>query len=332
MGLSHRERIQACIMGDPALDRPPVALWRHFPIEDQSSTSLADATIRFQEAFDFDIVKVSPASSFCLKDWGAEDRWEGNIEGTRRYQNTVIKTPEDWEKLKVLDPHQSPHFLEQLTCLKLLKNYFHSDTPIVQTIFSPLAQAKNLIGASSLRHHLREHNEFLIRGLETIAKTTVLFMESCLEIGVDGFFYSIQHARRGELSEKEYHRFGLPYDLSALSHVKGSWCNILHLHGNDIYFDLVKDFSDHFQIVNWHDKETDPSLKSAQDEYGVSVCGGIGLKNVYLLDPDELSAEVNKAMLSTQGKRHIIGTGCVTPIITPHSNLISIRRSVERFP
>ena len=28
--------------------------------------------------YDFDLVKVTPASSFCLRDWGAEDRWTGN--------------------------------------------------------------------------------------------------------------------------------------------------------------------------------------------------------------------------------------------------------------
>jgi uroporphyrinogen decarboxylase len=332
MGLSHRERMQACIKGDPSLDRPPVALWRHFPIEDQSATSLADATIRFQETYDFDLVKVTPASSFCLKDWGAEDRWEGNIDGTRRYHEYPIKAPEDWDRLKVLDPQKSPHLLEQLTCLKLLKTFFHHDTPIIQTIFNPLSQAKNLAGSITLQHHLQEDNEFLNRGLETISRTTSRFMESCLDIGVDGFFYAIQHARAGELSKEEYLRLGLPFDLATLLPAKNSWCNILHLHGNGIYFDLVKDYSNYIQIVNWHDKETDPTLRAAQDQYEVCVCGGIGLKNVYLLDPDKLTSEANEALLSTRGKQHILGTGCVTPIITPHSNLISIRRSVEMYP
>ncbi len=47
MPLTHRERLQACLADDPALDRPPVALWRHFPVEDQSPGRLVVATVDF---------------------------------------------------------------------------------------------------------------------------------------------------------------------------------------------------------------------------------------------------------------------------------------------
>ena len=85
MSLTARERLQACIKNDPALDRAPVALWRHFPVDDQGPETLAAATLDFQHSYDFDLVKVTPASSFSIKDWGAEDAWEGSTEGTRRY-------------------------------------------------------------------------------------------------------------------------------------------------------------------------------------------------------------------------------------------------------
>ena len=39
---THRERIQAAIKGE-IIDRPPVALWRHFPVDDQSPELLASA-------------------------------------------------------------------------------------------------------------------------------------------------------------------------------------------------------------------------------------------------------------------------------------------------
>lgn len=102
--LTHRERLRACLAGDPALDRPPVALWRHFPVDDQSPDLLAAATGNYQKQFDFDLVKVTPASSFCLRDWGVEDTWEGDAEGTRRYTKRVIIKPSDWELLPVLTP------------------------------------------------------------------------------------------------------------------------------------------------------------------------------------------------------------------------------------
>ncbi|MBE9474917.1 MAG: uroporphyrinogen decarboxylase, partial [Chloroflexi bacterium] len=79
--MNHHDRIEACIANE-AVDRTAVALWRHFPVDDQSPASLAEATIDFQRAYDFDLVKVTPASSFCIKDWGAKDEWHGASEGT----------------------------------------------------------------------------------------------------------------------------------------------------------------------------------------------------------------------------------------------------------
>ena len=69
---SKRDRLKAAIAGQKA-DRPPVALWRHFPVDDQDPALLAAATAAFQQTYDFDLVKVTPASSFCLRDWGAQD-------------------------------------------------------------------------------------------------------------------------------------------------------------------------------------------------------------------------------------------------------------------
>src|SRR5512137_2778131 len=121
MTLSHRERMQACITGDTALDRPPVALWRHFPVDDQNPDTLAAATLDFQHHYDFDLVKVSPASSFSIKDWVAEDFWEGHTEGTRHYQRRVIQKPQDWERLAVLSP-SSQHLARMLACLRTIRS------------------------------------------------------------------------------------------------------------------------------------------------------------------------------------------------------------------
>ena len=141
---THRERIQACLNNE-ATDRTPIALWRHFPVEDQNPETLAAATLRHQSAYDFDIVKVTPSSSFAVKDWGVDDEWMGDAEGSRRYTKRIIKEPGDWEKLSVLDP-TSPHLAGQLDCLRLIKQKLDPETPIIQTIFNPLSQAKNLAG------------------------------------------------------------------------------------------------------------------------------------------------------------------------------------------
>src|ERR1044071_3117162 len=211
---THKERIQACLNGQ-ILGRAPVALWRHFPVDDQDPRLLADATLQFQRTYDFDLVKVTPTSSFCLKDWGVEDEWMGDTEGTRRYTKRIINQPRDWENLPILEP-DVPHLTAQLDCLRFLRAELGPEAPLLQTVFSPLAQAKNLAGNDTLIAHLRLDPEAVMKGLETIAETTRRFVESCLDTGIDGVFYAIQHAQASLLTLDEYESFCLPYDQKAL--------------------------------------------------------------------------------------------------------------------
>ena len=322
---THKERIQACLNAQ-ILDRPPVALWRHFPVDDQDPKSLAEATLQFQRTYDFDLVKVTPASSFCARDWGVEDQWRGHTEGTRQYTKRIIHGPHDWEALPVLDP-SAPHLAGQLACLRFIRAELSPDTPLLQTIFSPLAQAKNLAGGETLIAHLRLYPEAVLKGLATIAETTRRFVEACLATGIDGIFYAIQHAQASLLSLEEYQTFGVPYDQKTIEPAGELWCNLLHLHGHDVYFDLLASFA--FPIVNWHDRETYPTLSEGQGLFNGVTCGGMRQDTLIYEGRAQVEAEAADAIQQTQGKRFILGTGCVVPIIASHGNILAARKIVE---
>ncbi len=323
---THRERIQACFNNEIP-DRTPIALWRHFPIDDQNPESLAASALHFQNTYDFDIVKVTPASSFAVKDWGVDDQWMGDAEGSRRYTKRVIHRPEDWEKLKPLDP-TSPYLAGQLYCLRLLKKNLDPETPIIQTIFNPLSQAKNLAGNETLLAHLRSQPEAVMKGLDTIAKTTSKFIEAACDLGIDGVFYAIQHAQAEVMELDEYKTLGLPYDQQVLEATQNLWCNILHLHGKDVFFSLLRLFN--FQIVNWHDRETYPSLEEAKTLFKGALCGGLRQDTLVLEDQVKVREEAEDAIRQTKGQRFILGTGCVVPITASHGNYLAALESIRK--
>lgn len=297
----------------------PVSFWRHFPVDDQDPSRLAKSTIAFQEMFDLDFVKVSPPSSFCLKDWGALDEWNAHPEGTRDYLGAVIKNPQDWEDLPVLDPSKG-HLGAQLECLKLIKSHLPSDTPIIQTIFSPLSQAKNLAGKNHIINHVRRYPDYLGKGLETISKSTQLFIEECRKIGIDGFFYAVQHASYDIMTEDEFIQFGRSSDAEIYKYFEPFWLNVLHIHGENIMFDLVKDYP--FQVFNWHDRETEPSLLAGSKQFSGAICGGLSRINTMVLgEPSDVEKEFMNATLQTGGQGFVLGTGCVLPLTTPMGNI-----------
>jgi uroporphyrinogen decarboxylase len=323
--ITHRDRIEACLNAE-ILDRPPVALWRHFPVDDQTPSGLASSVLMFQRTFDFDLVKVTPASSYCLKDWGVKDEWRGNPEGTRDYTQRVIQHPDDWERLPVLDPKRG-HLAAELECLHILSQELGQTTPMIQTIFNPLSQAKNLAGGEQLLVHMRRFPQQLHAGLKTITESTQRFIQALQDSGIAGIFYAVQHAQYGLLSEAEYSAFGRAYDLQILEAASSMWLKMLHLHGSEVMFNLFLDYP--VNIINWHDRETYPSLGAGLSLFKGAVCGGVLRETLVYGAPDQIRSEALEAIQATGGQRVILGTGCVTPIIAPLGNILALRQSVE---
>ncbi len=327
MSLSKRERLERAISGQE-VDRVPVALWRHWPGDDQRAADLAEATVAFQRRWDFDFVKVSPASSFCIVDYGVQDRWVGSLEGTREYIKRAVERSLDWTELRVLDPARGA-LGRQLEALRMIRAALGDDVPIVQTIFSPLAQAKNIAGKERLIKHMRTVPDRLQTGLGVITESTLRFIDAMRQVGVDGIFYAVQHASYAVMSEDEYRTFGRPYDLRILEALPEAWwLNVMHLHGDAPMFDLVADYP--MQVINWHDRETSPSLVDGKLKFEGAVSGGLGRwQPMHNGTPSEVRAQARQAIEETNGRRFILSTGCVIMTTTPLSNIRAAREVVE---
>jgi len=326
--MSKRERLEATIRAEAA-DRPPVALWRHFPGDDQDPAELAASTVAFQRQYDFDFVKVTPASSFCVRDWGVEDRWIGNEEGTREYARRPIVKPEDWRALPLLDP-ESGALGAQLRCLELIHEALGDEVPFIQTIFNPLTQAKNLAGQRVMLAHLRQAPDAVRAGLAIIAESTMRFVQAAQQRGIAGIFWAAQHASYELLSETEYQEFGGAFDRNLLEAAEGLWLNVLHLHGDRVMFDLLANYPVH--VVNWHDRETPPTLGEGQVRIRGAVLGGLRQWETMVRgSPADVRREALDAYRQTGGRRFILGTGCVTPITAPWANLRAARMVVDEM-
>jgi uroporphyrinogen decarboxylase len=298
------------------------------PSLDIADEMLAEAVVAFQQDYDFDFVKVTPASSYCVRDWGVADVWQGSTEGTRSYVRRRVIRPEDWMGLESLDP-LSGSLGEYLRCLQAVIQTQKESAPVLATVFSPLAQAKNLAGPDLLRDHLRANSDEIMAGLDRIASSTVRFVEEARRIGIDGIFYAIQHASTAFFDATGYARFGLGFDRMILEAAGGMWLNVVHLHGDRLLFDLAREFA--APVVHWHDREAGPDLAEGRRQSGKAVCGGLSRESTILLgDPVRVRAEAEEAIDQMGGGRGLIlGTGCVVPIHAPRANLLAARRAVE---
>lgn len=327
--MNKRERLTKTIAGEN-VDRVAVALWRHWPGDDQRAADLARSTIEFQQRYDWDFVKITPASSFSVADYGVQDEWEGHLEGTRTYTKRAVQRSLDWTDLRPLDPTRGA-LGRQLECVRLVCDGLRQDeTPILQTIFSPLAQAKNVAGQELMLRHMRTSPDRLHTALNAITESTLRFIDSLKRQPIAGIFYAIQHASYDLMSEDEYRNFGLPYDRKILEALPDKWwLNMAHLHGNAPMFRLCSQLP--VQSLNWHDQETEPDLAQGKLQFNGAVCGGLSRwAHVHNGTPAMIREQARAAMAQTNSRRFILSTGCVTMVTSPLSNIRAVREVVDQ--
>ncbi len=315
--MTHRDRVEAALRGERP-DRVPVALWRHFPGDDQKAERLAQAHLAFYQAYEPDLLKVTPASGFYGDDWGLRAGYKPNNHGVRTYTDRPVRKAADWERLKRLDVSQGVYGRE-VHAIRLIAEGVGRDVPVLETTFSPLSIARTLCGEHAIVRYLREDPEPLHRGLEIIADVTAEFVRAVLAAGADGIFFSTQMATAAALTEEEYEEFGRPYDLRVLE-AAGDALTFLHIHGLNVMFDLCAGYP--VQIINWHARETPPGIVEARARVTTCLACGIGEETTLLRGtPEAVAQEVRDAIAQTGGRGHIVTTGCVMTIDAPEANI-----------
>lgn len=322
---SKRRRLEAIIDGEKP-DRLPVALWRHWPGDDQDAAALAAAHLKWQRDYDWDLLKVGPDSNYSVSDWGVEDRWVGHIEGTRETTHWPVQDVQDWTALQPLNPARGKLAM-QIETLSLVRQGAGQEVPVLATIFSPLSQAKHIAGKQAISSHMRSHPDLFHLALEVITESTLRFVEAAKNAGIDGIYYAVQHARYPLMSRDEFTEFGRTYDLQVLEEASDLPFNMLHIHSTDLMFDLVADYP--VQLVNWHDRESGVSLSEGLAQINGAASGGIDHWSIHQESPEQTLIEALDAIEQTGSRRLLLGTGCVVMATTPLRNLRALREFAE---
>lgn len=302
------ERVRAALRIEP-VDRLPYSFWTHFPLTDLDPDALAEATIDFVQELDLDFVKTMPNGQFCTEDWGAvSDFSEVARGGVAKVVKTAVSAPEDWLKIGRLDPRRGA-FGRELRHLEKVCAALAAERAVLATAFSPLTIAQKLAG-SAYREHLASHPKEVAQALANIATTMADFVRVALDAGCCGVFFATQESSTQCVAERTYREFGVPFDQTVLAASRGGWFNVIHMHGEDVMFDLLKEYP--VTALNWHIGETAPRLA----DYAVQpdrkpVVGG--LRRMALTEGDlaAIRSDITGAMSATGGRGLLLGPACV---------------------
>jgi uroporphyrinogen decarboxylase len=303
------DRINSAINGKD-VDKVPFSIWYHFGLQHLPGEAIAAAELAFYHKFDLDFIKVMNDYPYPLPN-GME----------------AINSPDDWLKLTPLKPNEGG-FKEQSRALNIIGKELNGEAYYLDTIFSPWSTAKKL-ARDRIFEHQRTAPDRLKRGLEVITESFCAYIQEAVNHGLSGIFLSIGGASFELMTEPEYAEFGRPYDLKVLAAAKSAPFNVLHIHGQKIMFELVKDYPVH--ALNWSHRYTAPNLITARQIYPGCIIGGIDETDTDAVRPPELRKQVNQTIQELGKKGVILGPGCAIPTNTPAANILAIKEALSKL-
>lgn len=337
--MNREERVRAVITGKEP-DRIPVSVWMHLSEYDQDPRSLAEAMVSFNETYDYDFIKMMPFGAYTTPDWGTKlDIF------CQKFKEVEIAAPaitclEDYKAINPLPPTYGT-WGKTLQISQWMSRLAPKHTPYLQTIFTPATTLKKLSGSRMLQD-MKEHPEVIHRALEVITQTTIDFVRANIEAGVSGFFLATQCASYDLMDDMLFAEFCKPYDLRVIeAYQNATWFNVLHIHGMNVMFDTVSKYP--CNVLNWHDRQTNPSLKEGRAKSDKVFLGGLregpaivgsslqydSIMSSGVGAPD-IKSHIQEAVDMVGGKGLIVGPGCVADPRSTEENLRAVRAAVER--
>ena len=319
------ELIEAALRGEE-LRRLPLLLWRRFPRGDGDAGGLARAQLAFHRRFPSDLLKVSPLYGYPALAYGAELEPGWSPTGERRVRRPLIREAEDWEALDELEVEEGTLAMA-VEAVSLIAERLQGETPILQTIYSPLTICL-MIGGDRLPGDLEEEPEMVGEALRTTASTMAELSRASLDAGADGVFLINRTATEGFLSQGDYRRLIAPYDRWVLRASRGCLLRVLHLHGDESLFDLVaKEYP--IEALSWSSER--PTLREAEERFGGLLLGGLDIERLRGGEEEEIEGMVREAVETTSWGRLILAPNCALHLSTPEENLETVLRAVRAY-
>ena len=329
--MNKKERIQAAISGAQP-DKIPYSLWSHIPGIDLDPQKNAEHTYEFYKSLDIDFIKTMNNGMYAIEDFGCKiDYSEIQKGGVAKVTSTPIAGPDDWNRLSVCSCKEGSLARELLYLKLLLEKLKGENVPVIFTVFSPITTADKLSNKQLMSHIQQGGQKQVKHALQVITETTVNLVKAAIELGADGVFFASQMSSYDAMNVELYEEYGKPYDLQVLNAAAGGWMNVLHAHGDNIMFDLLKDYP--VPIFNWHAWETLPAIDEALALTGKCLMGGLSRADITNRNKNEIQHQVFECCKQTNGRHLILTPGCVIryPLDQQMLEYVKqIKESVER--
>lgn len=283
---------------------------------------LVESNIRAMEYFDTDMVSLISDPYRETSAFGAPIEYID--EGVPRCLGKIVNTMDDVKNLPSPDVYKCERTLDRIKGAEYFQKLLKGSVPVSGWIEGPLAEACDLTGVSEMLLNLMIDPDFSNTLMDKCLLTAKDFAKAQTEAGCD--LIGIGDAICSQIDKDSYNLYvkDRHRDLIAFIHECGASVK-LHICGNVTHLlESLKDLNADIVDLDWQ-----VDIGHAREILGNEVVLGGNINPVLVQDrsEEEVYALSRRLVDNFKDQKYLLAAGCEITVLTPHKNLMAMRKA-----
>lgn len=247
-------------------------------------------------------------------------------------EDILLKTYDDMNKLKKVDPHQDGRLPYMLDMVSKLKKVAGDDLPVITWVSPSFRSACRFRGQATIYTDMFEYPDELKELLDFCQQNTLAYVRALVEAGSDIIAISNPEVNAQCISKGHFEKWAHPYIAEMFAEAKkaGAKATLFHTCGNwDDRFDLIAQENADILHVDMVD------IKKLKAAHGDKIVPMGNVKSVFTLlqkTPEDVAKETLECLKQgAPGGRYILSADCEVPRDTPVENVRAMADIREKY-
>ncbi|MGL4607903.1 MAG: uroporphyrinogen decarboxylase family protein [Eubacteriaceae bacterium] len=277
----------------------------------------AEAIIKATDEIDVDCICTLVDLSVEAADWGAKLVYFEDQAACPEHDNRVLQSEEDYSKISILNPRETPRMSEHIELAKKLYDARGQVKPIVGFVFGPLGILGMLRGHDYLFMDLMMYPDKVHAALRNITETLKEFIRGLCEVGCHAIMLDTLFASQSIMSKEMWDEFegGYSQELAEVIRECGAMV-MIHNCGNGIYFEEQIKRMDPVLISYMHIPSDCTDMADIKAKYGdkITLMGHIEPGWLMVCTEEELRNACKEQIdVYKKDGGFVLATGCEYP-------------------
>lgn len=247
------------------------------------------------------------------------------------YDDPFIQGPEDYKKIKKIDPRKSGRMKGVIDMVAGLSKEVGQTHAIVGFVYGSLGTLSMMRGPEAFFMDLMEHPDEVKEAVAVIDEVLVEYAKAQLEAGAHSVCYDNLYASQSILSKDLWREFESQGMLNVCKTIADAGALVSHHNcGNGIYFDELQEWGIPNAISHAYVADDVDSWEEHKEKWGgqIATIGWVPPGPVAMLGtPDEIEEECQAEIeIFKEGAGFVLATGCEYP---PNAPLMHAKYIVE---